>query len=111
MQELNLTSLIDKHFIQPKSNRGFKSSVFLNSLILMQHEGGIRLDDLKHLKEDEAITKLLGLRNIPQPDSVGDWLRRMGTSGVNAISLINQELCRIALKGTKYITLDIDASE
>ncbi len=111
MEQLNLSNLIDKHFVQPKSNRGFKPSVFLNSLILMQHEGGIRLDDLKHLKEDEAITKLLGLKNIPQPDSCGDWLRRTGTSGVNSISLINKELCSIALKDTKYITLDIDASE
>ncbi len=111
MQQLNLTKLIDKCFVLPKSNRGFTPSVFVNSLILMQHEGGIRLDDLKHLKKDEAIIKLLGLKNIPQPDSVGDWLRRIGTSGVNAISLINKELCRIALKDTKHITLDIDASE
>ena len=111
MQKLNLTDLIDKHFVLPKSNRGFNPSVFLNSLILMQHEGGIRLDDLKYLKKDAAITKLLGLKNIPQPDSVGDWLRRMGISGVNAISLINKELCRIALEGTKHVTLDIDASE
>lgn len=111
MQELNISKLIDKHFVLPKSNRGYNPSVFLNSLILMQHEGGIRLDDLKYLQKDEAITKLLGLKTIPQPDSVGDWLRRMGTSGVNAVSLINQELCRSALKDTKHITLDIDASE
>jgi hypothetical protein len=111
MQKLNLTKLMDKHFVLPKSNRGFNPSEFLNSLILMQHEGGIRLDDLKYIKEDEAITKLLGLKNIPQPDSVGDWLRRTGTSGVNAISLINKELSRIALKQIKEVTLDIDASE
>jgi len=111
MQKLNLTNLIDKHFVLPKSNRGFNPSVFLNSLILMQHEGGIRLDDLKYLKNDKAITKLLGLKNIPTPDTVGDWLRRMGITGVNAISSINKELCRIGLKNIKYITLDIDASE
>ena len=111
MQKLNLTSLIDKHFAQPKSNRGFDPSVFLNSLILMHHEGGIRLDDLKYLKKDSALRKLLGMKSIPQPDSVGNWLRRTGTSGVNAISLINKELCRISLKDTKHITLDIDASE
>jgi len=111
MGKLKLSQLIDKHFVLPKSNRGFNPSVFLNSLILMQHEGGIRLDDIKYLKKDEAITKLLGLKNIPQPGSVGDWLRRMGLSGVNALSSINKELCQIALKQTKYVTLDIDASE
>ena len=58
-----------------------------------------------------SLTKLLGLKNIPTPGTVGDWLRTMGISGVNATSLINRELCRIALKETKGITLDIDASE
>jgi len=111
MQKLKLTNLIDKHFALPKSNRGFKPSVFINSLVLMQHEGGIRLDDLKYFKKDETLTKLLGLKNIPTPGTVGDWLRRMGTTGVNAISSINKELCRIGLKDIKYITLDIDASE
>jgi len=111
MQKLNLTNLIDKHFTQPRSNRGFNPSVFVNSLILMQHEGGIRLDDLQYLKNDTALKKLLGMKSIPQPDTVGDWLRRIGTSGVNAISLINKELCRIALKDIKGVTLDIDASE
>lgn len=111
MQKLNLSDIIDLHFTQPKTNRGFKPSVFVNSLVLMQHEGGIRLDDLKYLKKDTALIKLLGLKNIPQSDSVGNWLRRVGTGGVKAISSINKELCRIALKDTKNITLDIDASE
>jgi hypothetical protein len=111
MNKLNLSHLIDSSFTLPKSNRGFSPSVFVNSLVLMQHEGGIRLDDLKYLKKDTALVKLLGLKNIPQPDSTGNWLRRMGTSGVKALSSVNKELCRIALKGTKNITLDIDASE
>jgi len=111
MEKLDLTNIINKHFVQPKSNRGYKPSVFVNSLVLMHHEGGIRLDDLKYLKKDEAISKLLDLTNIPQPDSVGDWLRRTGRAGVGAIALINKELCGIALKEIKEITLDIDASE
>ena len=111
IQKLNLSKLIDKNFVQPKSNRGFKPSTFINSLVLMHHEGGIRLDDLKHIKKDTAITKLLGLKNIPQPDSVGDWLRRHGENGVKSIAKINSELCKIALKGTTGVTLDIDASE
>jgi len=77
----------------------------------MQHEGGIRLDDLKYLKKDTALKKLLGMECIPQPDSVGDWLRRMGISGVKAVSSINKELCHIGLKDIKEVTLDIDASE
>ena len=111
IQKLNLSKLIDKNFAQPKSNRGFKPSTFINSLVLMQHEGGIRLDDLKNIKKDTAITKLLGLKNIPQPDSVGDWLRRHGENGVKSIAKINSELCKIVLKDTKEVTLDIDASE
>ncbi len=111
MDEINLSNLIDTHFVPPKSNRGFNPSVFVNSLILMHHEGGIRLDDLKHLKKDKALIKLLGLNTIPQSGSVGDWLRRTGIPGVNAISTTNKELCQILLKGLNKVTLDIDASE
>ena len=58
MQKLNLSQMVDKHFLAPKSNLGYKPSVFVNSMVLMHHEGGIRLDDLKHLQKDKALIKL-----------------------------------------------------
>jgi len=39
MQSLQLATHIDQQFPQPSSNRGFKPSCIIETLILMQHEG------------------------------------------------------------------------
>ncbi len=38
MESIKLSERIDNYFPLPKSNRGFKHSVFIETLILMQHE-------------------------------------------------------------------------
>ena len=55
MSKLELSESIDAHFPPPKSNRGFKPSVFIQTLIMMQHEGSFHLDDVKHLKGDTGM--------------------------------------------------------
>jgi hypothetical protein len=45
MRSLQLAEHIDQQFPLPKSNRGFKPSSFIETLILMQHEGCFHLDD------------------------------------------------------------------
>ena len=44
MNRLQLGACVDKHFPQPKSNRGFKPSRYIQTFMLMQHEGGKHLD-------------------------------------------------------------------
>ena len=78
MNSLGLADRIDACFPQPGSNRGFKPSVFMETLILMQHEGGFHLDDVRYIQEDAALQTVLGLEQIPQAASLGNWLRRMG---------------------------------
>ena len=78
MNQLQFSELVNTHFPKPLSNRGFAPSVFVNSMMLMLHEGGNCLDDLRHTRADKALQKLLEISRIPESDSVGDWLRRMG---------------------------------
>jgi hypothetical protein len=113
MNSLGLADRIDACFPQPGSNRGFKPSVFMETLILMQHEGGFHLDDVRYLQEDTALQTVLGLEKIPQAVSLGNWLRRMGKhSGWNtALTQVNQTVLQSALHKRKAITLDIDATE
>jgi hypothetical protein len=113
MNSLRLADHIDTCFPQPGSNRGFKPSVFMETLILMQHEGGFHLDDVRYLHEDTALQTVLGLEQIPQAASLGNWLRRMGKhSRWNvAFKQINQTVLQPALHKRKAITLDIDATE
>ena len=47
---LKLAERIDQHFPLPKSNRGYAPSVVVQTLLLMQHEGGLHLDDVRHLQ-------------------------------------------------------------
>jgi len=110
MNSIGFSQLVDQHFPQPKSNRGFKASLFVNAMILMLHEGGSCLDDLRYIREDQALCRLLGIKQIPQSDSMGDWLRRVGEIGVTASTEINRHLIQLALHHRKEVTLDIDAT-
>jgi hypothetical protein len=113
MDSLNFSQRIDHHFPLPRSNRGYKPSEFINTFILMQHEGSFHLDDVRHIKEDTALRTVLGLRNIPQATSLGDWLRRMGGQPniQEAWVALNKPLLETALHHCKNVTLDIDATE
>ena len=109
MGQLRFSELVNTHFPNPLSNRGFAPSVFVNSLMLMLHEGGNCLDDLRHIREDSALHKLLGITKTPESDSLGDWLRRTGQAGVKAVTNINRPLLKKGLHHCRAVTLDIDA--
>jgi len=110
MNSLGLTDRIDACFPQPGSNRGFKPSVFMQTLILMQHEGGFHLDDVRYIQEDTALRTLLGLNQVPQADSLGNWLRRMGKHAQwsNALTQINQAVLQATLHHRKGICYGLD---
>ena len=113
MESINLAARIDKYFPHPKSNRGFKPSIFIETLILMQHEGSFHLDDVRQIQDDEALRTLLCLDKIPQPSSLGNWLRRLGNDrqSFSAWTQVNKAVLKVALHRRKGITLDIDATE
>lgn len=113
MEQLKLSDLIDQHFPLPQSNRGFKPSVFMQTLILMQHEGSFHLDDVRHLNDDDALREILELKTIPQANTLGNWLRKMGehTDSFSAWESVNKAILKTTLHHCKKITLDIDATE
>ena len=113
MQSLQLGQRIDQHFPKPKSNRGYAPSVYLQSFILMHHEGHFHLDDVRHLTQDSALRNVLGLEVIPQASSLGAWLRKMGhaNDAVAALEAVNKAVLQAALRRRKKVTLDIDATE
>jgi hypothetical protein len=113
MDTLSFAQHIDRYFPQPQSNRGFKPSVFVQTLILMQHDESFHLDDVRHLKEDNALRTVLDLKNLPSATAIGDWLRRTGKHQTiyTAWEEVNKLLLKSALHNCKQITLDIDATE
>jgi len=113
LEKLELSKRIDTVFPLPNSNRGINPSLYIQTLIMMQHEGCFHLDDVRLLESDTALKTLLGIKTYPKPTSIGDWLRKTGKHHATSLSLqrTNKILLSSALHTVKKVTLDIDATE
>ena len=76
----------------------------------MQHAGGRRLEDLRELRAEHEVLGALGLEAVPDAGTVGDWLRRQGGAGAEAIQKISRKLVAPCFEGEEVI-LDVDATE
>ncbi len=113
---IGLRELTDRYLPSPCSNRGFKPSVYVDSLVLMLQGGGRSLEDIRELKYEEGLMKLIDIDKVPDPDSVGDWFRRMGNlttgqEGLKGLGKVRDTLNRRMIKRdkTEVYTLDADA--
>jgi hypothetical protein len=96
---LGLCGLVDRYLPRPGSNRGYAPSVFVDRLILMLQAGGRCLEDLWELTREAGLLRLLDREAIPDPDTVGDWLRRMGNPETGRAGLVGlgQVVLRLVL--------------
>jgi len=115
---IGLRDLSDRYLPVPGSNRGFNPSVMVDTLVLMFQGGGRSLEDLRELKNEGGLMKLMGCDEIPESDTVGDWLRRMGDpktgqQGLEGLDGVRDKIIGRILKrdGMKEYTLDADATE
>ena len=115
---IGLRELTDQYLPVPGSNRGFDPSVIVDTVVLMLQGGGRSLEDLRELKNEEGLMKLIGCEEIPEPDTVGDWLRRMGDpkkgeAGLKGLDRVRGKINERILRrdGIKQYTLDADAME
>ena len=114
---LGVCGLADRYLPSPGSNRGYAPSVFVDRLMLMLQAGGQCLEDLRELTREAGLLRLLGREVVPDPDTVGDWLRRMGDPQTGQAGLIGLGQVRDALtarllrrNGHETYTLDVDAT-
>ena len=112
MRRIGFSAWAARYFPKPGSNRGYASAEVVTLWMLMLHEGARSLEDVRHLREDKALRKLLGLRRLPSADMLGDWLRRLGKdeAGIKALVKVNRRLLEWALGRCRRVTLDIDAT-
>lgn len=115
---IGLRTLADRHLPGPGSNRGYAASAFVDSLVLLLQAGGRRLEDLRELRREASLLKLVGRDLIPDSDTVGDWLRRMGDpqsgqSGLIGLGKVRDALSQRLLRREERqdYTLDIDAMQ
>ncbi len=114
---LGVCGLANRLLPGPGSNRGDTPSVFVDRLILMLQAGGQCLEDLRELTREAGLLRLLGQEVVPDPDTVGDWLRRMGDPQTGQAGLVGRGQVRDALTarrlrrdGHETYTLDADAT-
>jgi hypothetical protein len=115
---IGLRELTDQYLPVPGSNRGFDPSEIVDAVVLMLQGGGRSLEDLRELKNEEGLMKLIGRDEIPEPDTVGDWLRRMGDPnngepGLEGLDRVRSKINKRILRrdGIQEYTLDADAME
>jgi hypothetical protein len=113
LEVMKLRERIRKAFPRPGSNRGYDAWTYLGPVLLMLEGGGRHIEDLREIRDDEALRKLVGIRRMPSLSTYGDWLIRMGRrGGVPAMGRIHDEVTATILKrtATPDYTLDVDGT-
>lgn len=94
------------------SNRGYAVEEHVETLLLLFCGGGSRLEDVRRLREDAALSEALGMR-FPSADALGDWLRRTGEAqGERKFHAAQKVLIEKVLRRDPRaeFTLDVDAT-
>jgi len=111
---LRLPEVIDRELPAPGSGHGYRPSGFVMPLVLMLHGGGKKLEDLREIKGEVSLRKLLGMKELPASSTVGDWLRRMGKDGrgLKGLARVNKHEVAEVLRRDNRVeyTLDVDAT-
>ncbi len=112
---LGFAGLIDAHLPIPGSARGYLPSEHVLPLALMLAGGGRSLEDMRMLRADTGLQRLLEMDAIPSSDALGDWLKRQGSDakGLSGLGQVRRHLLRRLLKrdDREVYTLDIDATQ
>jgi len=111
IDKIKLEEQVNKEFGKPGSNRGYKASNYVTTMISMFHDGAIHLEDVKHLESDEYYQDLLRECKLPTSDAIGDWLRRQGDEGgEQKVHEVQRYMFEKILPDEEGGILDIDAT-
>ena len=111
IRALRVGEKVEAHFPKPGSNRGYEAWSYIEPVLLMLEGGGRHIEDLREIRDDAALRRLVGIKEMPSLSTYGDWLVRMGAGGgLRAIRGVNEEVAEMILQRTAAATLDVDAT-
>jgi|HubBroStandDraft_2_1064218.scaffolds.fasta_scaffold49599_2 hypothetical protein len=110
--KIKIPDFANKMFPKSSSPNAYDAAVYVTTLILLLTAGGDSLSDVRMLRNDNALRQMLNNAIIPSESAIGDWLRRVGQYGMQAMKQINQHviLAIILTSGIKKVTLVFDPS-
>jgi hypothetical protein len=113
IRALKVGEKVEAYFPKPGSNRGYEAWSYIEPVLLMLEGGGRHIEDLREIRDDAALRRLVGIKEMPSLSTYGDWLARMGgRGGIRAIRGVNDEVAEkiVGRVGTSEETLDVDAT-
>jgi hypothetical protein len=113
LRALKVKEGVGEYFLKPGSNRGYEAWRFIEPILMMLYGGGRHIEDIREIRDDEALRGLIGMEKMPSLSTYGDWLVRMGKDeGLGATAQINKEVIGKVCMGDKEqdYTLDVDAT-
>ena len=113
VRALRVDQKVRESFARPGSNRGYEAWNYIEPMLLMLEGGGRHIEDLREIRDDETLRRLVGLRRMPSLSTFGDWLVRVGASGgVEALTGIDEEVAGTIWKrvARAEYTVDVDAT-
>jgi hypothetical protein len=113
LRAFRIEERIQRYFPLPGSNRGYRPWEFIEPLLLMLYGGGRHIEDLREIRDDKALRRLIGLYKMPAVSTYGDWMRRVGESGgIKGSAVLNRQVVRdiVGRDKTLRYTLDVDAT-
>ncbi len=105
--------MIDDTVKVKERERGFKESESILALVISLITGGVCLDDLFVLREEEAFKSVWRHGDIPHPKTMGDFLRRFNLGHIRQLESVNTKAFhKVYSAGERMstITLDIDST-
>jgi len=112
-ETLEIPKILDGQVRVKERESGYPESEHILALAANAFIGGDYLDDLEALREDVAIQKAIGRKNIPDPTTAGDFCRRFTLGHIlqmnRAFAEIEREVCKRRREKITAWTIDVDA--
>jgi len=113
IRKLGLPQMIDSLVKVKARERGYRESEAVLGLVISMITGGVCLDDLVVLREEEAFKTIWRHGDIPHPTTMGDFLRRFDLGHIRQLESVNtQSFSKVyaASERMSTITMDIDST-
>jgi len=112
-ETLEIPRILDEQVKVKERESGYPESEHILALAANAFIGGDYLDDLEALREDVAIQRAIGRRDLPDPTTAGDFCRRFTLGHIlqmnRAFAQIAQEVYKRRREKIPSWTIDADA--